>query len=240
MTVDLFIPCFIDQFSPQTGFNVLKLLERAGVEIRYNPEQTCCGQPAFNSGYWAEARKLAYKFCNDFADAKIIVSPSASCTSYIRNYFNRLLEGDKPAISWFDAIKPNIYELSDFLVNVVKVTEFGSSFPFSVTYHDGCSALRDYGIRNEPRILLANVNGLKIIEMEETETCCGFGGTFASKFKHISTAMTQQKVENALATGVQFIVSTEMSCLMNLESYIRKNNLPVQTRHIADVLAQNI
>lgn len=240
MTIDLFIPCFIDQFYPQTAFNVIKLLETAGVYVRYNPEQTCCGQPAFNSGYWDEARKLAFKFFNDFADAKVVVSPSASCVSYIRNYYYRLFVGNEQMIARLDILKPNIYELSDFLVNLIKVIHFKSSFPFKVTYHDACSALREYGIRSEPRLLLSQVKGLELIEMNDTETCCGFGGTFAAKFKHISAAMTEQKIENALATGVQYIVSTEMSCLMNMDSYIRKKKLPIKTIHLADVLAQNI
>jgi L-lactate dehydrogenase complex protein LldE len=240
MKVNLFVPCFIDQLYPQTAFSVIKLIEYAGVQVNYNPEQTCCGQPAFNSGYWNEARSLAIKFLKDFEQAECIVGPSASCTGYIKNYFHRLFADDSSRLEQFRQMKPRIYELTDFLVNVIKMTSFGAEFNHKVTYHDACSALREYGIREEPRILLRNVMGLELIEMADTETCCGFGGTFSVKFTAISTAMTQQKVENALATGAEYIVSTESSCLMNQESYIRKNHIPLKTIHIADILANNL
>jgi L-lactate dehydrogenase complex protein LldE len=240
MTVDLFIPCFIDQLYPQTAFNVVKILRKAGVGVNYNPGQTCCGQPAFNSGHWDEARRLAVKFMTDFSGSEVIVSPSASCTGYIKNYFHRLLEHNDLPFTQFNSIRNSIFELSDFLVNVIKQDSFDAVFPHKVTYHDGCSALREYGIKKEPRQLLEKVRGLTFTEMEETETCCGFGGTFAAKFHHISTAMTEQKVEHAIASGAEYIVSTEASCLMNMESFIRKNKLPLKTIHLADILAQNI
>lgn len=231
MTVHLFIPCFIDQFYPQTAFSVIRVLKKAGVEVVYNPEQTCCGQPAFNSGHHAEARKLAVKFMKDFEDASIIISPSASCTGYIRKHYQKLLRVER-----FSGLKESMYELSDFLVNKVQITDLGAIFPHKVTYHDACSALREYGIRQEPRILLSKVQGLELVEMNETEMCCGFGGTFAARFHHISTGMTIQKVENALASGAEYIVSTEASCLMNMESYIRSKKLPIKTIHLADIL----
>ncbi len=240
MTADLFIPCFIDQFYPQTAHSVVRILEYAGVTVRYNPEQTCCGQPAFNSGHWREARGLALKFLHDFSDADTIVSPSASCTAYIRNYYHRLTDHDQKLQEKFSTLKNSIYELSDFLVNILEKDDFGAEFPYRVTWHDACSALREYGIREEPRILLRKVRRLTLAEMADTETCCGFGGTFAAKFHHISGAMTEQKVENALATGAEYIASTEASCLMNMESYIRRKGLPLKTIHLADILAQNI
>jgi L-lactate dehydrogenase complex protein LldE len=234
---ELFIPCFIDQLYPETAFSVVRLLRRAGTEVHYNPEQTCCGQPAFNSGYWKEARSLAGKFLDDFRLAEVIVSPSASCCGYIKNHFQKLFADDQQRMQQIMKIRPVIYELTDFLVNVLKQDSFGAVFPHRVTYHDACSALREYGIREEPRTLLKKVKGLELAEMENTGTCCGFGGTFSVKFTSVSSAMTQQKVENALASGAEFIVSTEASCLMNMESYIRKNNLPIRTIHIADILA---
>ncbi len=240
MNVELFIPCFIDQLYPGTAFNVIKLLHYSGVSVHYNPEQTCCGQPAFNSGYWKEARSLAIKFLDDFENAGAIVGPSASCTGYIRNYYHRLFEDDTVYLERFRQLRPKIYELTDFLVNVLQVTSFGAEFNHRVTYHDACAALREYGIRKEPRILLGNVKGLELVEMDDTETCCGFGGTFSVRFTALSTAMTQQKVENALATGAEYIVSTESSCLMNQESYIRKNRVPLKPIHIADILANRL
>ena len=194
----------------------------AGCDVNYNPEQTCCGQPSFNSGYWKETKTLATKFLNDFHHAEIIVSPSASCTGFIKNYYKKLFEEDQKQLEKVNEITPRIFEFSDFLVNQIKKTEFGAVFPHKVTFHDSCAGLREYGIKTEPRKLLENVKGLELVEMEDTTTCCGFGGTFAAKFHHISTAMTEQKVENALKTGAEYIVSTEASCLMNIQAYIKQ------------------
>ncbi len=237
MKVDVFIPCFIDQLYPETGFNFIKTLERAGCNVNYNPEQTCCGQPSFNSGYWKETRTLAVKFLNDFGSSEVIVSPSASCTGFIKNYYRKLFEEEKNQLDNLEEIIPRIFEFSDFLVNRIKKTDLESVFPYKVTFHDSCAGLREYGIKNEPRILLKKVKGLELIEMNDTATCCGFGGTFAAKFHHISTAMTEQKVEHAMDTGAEFIVSTEASCLMNIQAYINKQKLPIKTIHLVDVLA---
>jgi len=237
MTVDLFVPCFIDQFYPQTAFNVIKVLEKAGVKAAYNPEQTCCGQPSYNSGYWDETKALAKKFINDFEGIQTIVSPSASCTGFIKNYYGHLFTEDDENFGPQNQLKARLFELTDFLVNQLNFTDFGASFPHKVCYHDACTALREYGIKKEPRILLSKVEGLELVEMEDTETCCGFGGTFSAKFHSISSAMTEQKVEKALATGAEYIISTESSCLMNIEAYILKNKLPIKPIHIADILA---
>lgn len=239
MVVDIFIPCFIDQFYPETAESFVSVLRRAGCEVNYNPEQTCCGQPAFNSGYWKEARTVATKFLNDFESAEIIVSPSASCTGFIRNYYKKLFEEENELLEKSNQVSKKVFEFTDFLVNRLKIKNFGAEFNHSVTFHDSCAGLREYGIKEEPRILLGNVKGLKLIEMENLETCCGFGGTFVAKFHSISTAMTEQKVTNAIKTGAEYIVSTEASCLMNLESYIKKQELPIKTIHLADILASN-
>ncbi len=237
MIVDLFVPCFIDQLYPQTAFNVIKLLKKAGVHVAYNPEQTCCGQPSYNSGYWKETKKLAKKFIEDFSGEHLIVSPSASCTGFIKNYYSDLFTKEDTEYEAHLQLKERLFELTDFLVNKINFTDFGASFPHTVCYHDACTALREYGIKKEPRLLLSKVKGLNLIEMEDLETCCGFGGTFSAKFHSISSAMTQQKVENALNTGAEFIISTESSCLMNIESYIKKHKLPLKPVHIADILA---
>jgi L-lactate dehydrogenase complex protein LldE len=236
MTVDLFIPCFIDQFYPETGLNTVKLLEKAGLEINYNPEQTCCGQPSFNSGYWKKTLPIAQKFMKDFPNNRPIVSPSASCTGFVKNYYPKL-SNDKDFLNEHKRLNQNLYELTDFLVNYLKYDDFGAEFNAKVTYHDACTALREYGIKTEPRKLLAKVKGLELIEMNDTDVCCGFGGTFSVKMKPISEAMAQQKVENALATGAEYIISTEASCLMNISGYIKRNKLPIKAIHIADVLA---
>ncbi len=240
MKVDVFIPCFIDQFYPETAFNFIKLLERAGCTVNYNPEQTCCGQPSFNSGYWKETKTLAVKFLNDFEKANIIVAPSASCTGFIKNYYKKVFVEDTVLLEKTNQLTPRIFEFSDFFVNHIKKLEFGSVFNHKVTFHDSCAGLREYGIKKEPRILLQNVQGLELIEMEKLETCCGFGGTFSAKFHSISTAMTEQKVESAMKTGAEYIVSTEASCLMNIEAYIKKQKLPVKTIHLVDLLASGL
>ena len=237
MTIDLFIPCFIDQLFPETAWNIVKILKKTGVEINYNPDQTCCGQPAFNTGDIKHAKKLAVKFLNDLPDDRPIVIPSASCAGFIRNHYQTIFKNDSRYEEDCRRVAGNVIELTDFLVNHINYTDFGAVFNHKITYHDACSALREYGIKKEPRKLLAKVKGLELVEMEDKETCCGFGGTFMVKFVPISTAMVEQKVHNALKTGAKYIVSTEASCLMNIESYIRKQKLPVKTLHIADILA---
>ena len=237
MDIQLFIPCYIDQLYPETGFNTVKVLEKAGCTVHYNPEQTCCGQPAFNSGYWKESASLAEKFLKDFNPDMPIVSPSGSCSGFIIHHYHKLLVDKPELLERHSLMKNTIYELSDFLVNVLKVTDLGAKFPHKVTFHDSCSALREYGIKDEPRILLSKVEGLELIEMEESDTCCGFGGTFAVKNKAISTAMVEKKVQNALATGVEYIISTEASCLLNINGYCAKNKLGLKGMHLTDILA---
>jgi len=236
MTIDLFIPCFIDQFYPQTGHNTVKILKKLGVDVNYNKNQTCCGQPSFNSGYWKETLPIAKKFIRDFPNDRLIVSPSASCTGYVKNYFPELSD-EKSFLKEHVRLKKNLTELTDFLVNHLKVEDVGAEFNAKVTYHDACTALREYGIKTEPRKLLSKVKGLELVEMNDSDVCCGFGGTFSVKMEPISIAMVEQKVENALATGAEYIVSTEASCLMNIEGYIKRNNLPIKAIHIADILA---
>lgn len=236
MDVDVFIPCFIDQLYPNTAQNTVKVLEHLGLNVHYNTNQTCCGQMSFNSGFWDDARELGEKFINDFNTGRTVVSPSASCVGMVRNYYDDLFHNSSMHLECKD-LQKRIFELSDFLVNTLKITNVGATFNAKVTYHDACAALREYGIKDEPRALLANVNGLELIEMERTDICCGFGGTFSVKHESISTAMTQQKVEFALETGAEYIVSTEGSCLMSMESYIKKQKLPLKIIHLADVLA---
>lgn len=219
---------------------MVKLFKHLNIEIEYNNKQSCCGQIAFNSGEWKEAGKMGSKFIRDFNPDTPIVSPSASCSSYLKNYFKKLFTDESKEYELFEKLTPNLYELSDFLVNVVKATDFGADFQHTVTFHDSCSGLRDYKLKDEARILLRKVKGLELIEMAETNECCGFGGTFAVKHKHISQAMVQQKVENALATGAEYITSTETSCLMNIEGYIKKQKLPIKAIHFSEILVSNL
>lgn len=236
MIVDLFIPCFIDQVYPQVGMNMVKIFEKLGVDVDYNTEQTCCGQMAFNSGFWDDARKMGEKFIRDFSNNRYIVAPSASCVGMVRNYYSELFNNSS-LHNQCKQIQSNIYEFTDFLVNVLHIEDLGAEFNHVITYHDACAALREYGLKEQPRKLLSHVKGLQLNEMKNNDVCCGFGGTFSVKFEPISTAMGEQKVQNAIDSGADYIVSTEASCLMHLQGYISKHKLPIQTIHIADILA---
>lgn len=236
MVVDLFIPCFIDQVFPETAMNMVKILEKFDVQVNYNDQQTCCGQMAFNGGHWDRASEMGEKFLHDFPENRPIVSPSASCTGYVKNYFPKLFF-NTAYHNDYKRVGKNMFEFTDFLVNVLKVKDVGASFEHKVTYHDSCAALREYGIKEEPRILLQHVKGLDLIEMKDTDVCCGFGGTFSVKHEPVSTAMADQKINNALDTGAEYIVSTDSSCLMHQQTYADKQKKEIKTIHIADVLA---
>jgi L-lactate dehydrogenase complex protein LldE len=236
MIVDIFIPCFIDQVYPETGMNMVKILEKLNVDVYYNANQTCCGQMAYNSGFWDDAKSIGEKFIRDFPNDRPIVGPSASCAGFVKNYYH-LLFHNSALHNEYKQVKRNFYEFTDFVVNVLKFEDIGASFPHKVTYHDSCAALREYRLTDQPRKLLANVRGIELIEMKDTHECCGFGGTFSVKHEPISAAMAQQKVENALETGAEYIVSTDSSCLMQMSGYIKKHNLPIKTIHIIDLLA---
>ncbi len=236
MNVQLFIPCFVDQLYPDTAFNMIKVLEKAGCTVSYNESQTCCGQPAFNAGFWNEAKAVCTKFLKDFSGSDLVVVPSASCVGFVRNYYGKLFENSSLHHEVVD-ISKRIFEFSEFLVNVLKVENLGAELNGIATYHDSCAGLRECRIKAEPRQLLGNVKGLQVIEMNDVETCCGFGGTFAVKFESISIGMGEQKVENALATGAEYLISTDHSCLMHLQGYIRHKGYSLKTLHLADVLA---
>jgi L-lactate dehydrogenase complex protein LldE len=236
MKIQLFIPCFVDQLYPQTAFNMVKVLEKACCDVEYNTNQTCCGQPAFNAGFWEDAKKVAIKFLKDFEGTDYIVAPSASCVGFVRNYYNTLFENSSFHNNVKDVSK-RIFEFTEFLTNVLRIENFGAVLQAKATYHDSCAGLREWKRKEGPRKLLDKVKGLELIEMADNETCCGFGGSFAVKFEAISIAMADQKVNHALDTGAEYIISTDLSCLMHLDGYITKKNLPIKTMHIADVLA---
>lgn len=237
MNVELFIPCFIDQVYPETAFNTVKILEKAGCKVIYNAEQTCCGQPAYNAGFWEEAKAVGGKFLHTFSENNYIVSPSASCTGMVKNSYNDLFT-NTVVHNKCRAIQANIHELSDFLVNVIKKDYFGAELEGRAVYHDSCSGLRECKIKDEPRQLLSKVHGLELVEMKDTDVCCGFGGTFAVKFDSISSAMAEQKVNNALEMDANFIISTDSSCLLNIQAYIDQHQIPIKTMHLADVLTR--
>jgi len=236
LNVQLFIPCFVDQLFPATAFNMIKVLEKAGCTVNYNASQTCCGQPAFNAGFWDEAKPVCSKFIKDFSGGDCIVAPSASCVGFVRNYYGTLFENSS-VHNKVKELGKKIFEFSEFMVEILKVEDVGAVLKGKATYHDSCAGLRECRIKDEPRKLLSHVKGLQLMEMNDVETCCGFGGTFAVKFEAISVAMGEQKVENALATSADYLISTDLSCLMHLQGYINHKGYKLQTMHLADVLA---
>jgi len=236
LNIQLFIPCFVDQLYPQTAFNMIKVLEKTGCSVTYNTDQTCCGQPAFNAGFWDEAKAVCNKFIKDFSGSDFIVAPSASCVGFVRNYYSKLFDNSSVHNEVKDLGK-RVYEFSEFMVKVLQIIDVGAILKGRATYHDSCAGLRECRIKEEPRRLLSRVKGLELAELNDVETCCGFGGTFAIKFEAISVAMGEQKVENALATGAEYLISTDLSCLMHLDGYIKHKGYSLKTLHLADVLA---
>lgn len=215
---------------------MVKVLEKAGCTVSYNTAQTCCGQPAFNAGFWDEAKSVCSKFIKDFSGSDYVVAPSASCVGFVRNYYGKLFENSS-VHNEVKELGKRVFEFSEFLLDILKVDNVGAVLNGKATYHDSCAGLRECKIKEEPRKLLSNVKGLTLTEMNDVETCCGFGGTFAVKFEAISVAMGEQKVEHALATGAEYLISTDHSCLMHLQGYIKQKNYSIRTLHLADVLA---
>lgn len=231
--VSLFVTCVVDQVFPQVGIAMAEVLERAGCEVEFREAQTCCAQPAFNSGYRDEARTVAEHFLTTFEGAENIVVPSGSCCSMISHHFAELFPGDKRV----HELEPRVFEFSQFLIDVLKVEDVGASFDGLVTYHDSCHALRELKIKDGPRKLLQNVRGLQLVEMEPAEECCGFGGTFSVKFPEISGGMARTKIDAIERTGAGTVVSIDSSCLMQLQGALRRAGSKIQTMHLAEVLA---
>lgn len=234
--VTLFVPCFVDQLLPQIGLDTAQVLERIGCEVTFLPDETCCGQPALNSGYWGEARALAERFVRVFASAEAVVCPSGSCTTMVRRFYPELLAGTR-VYGQAKELSERVFEFSEYLLEVACVSDVGAAFPHRVTYHDSCHALRQLGIREGPRRLLCQVHGLELVEMAMSEECCGFGGTFATKYGMISTAMGETKAASAECTGAEYITSTDPSCLLHLDGILRQRRSPVRVIHLASILA---
>lgn len=237
MTVTLFIPCFIDALFPRAGISMVEILERLGHRVVCPEDLVCCGQPAFNSGYWAETRPVAEKVLQQLKDAEAVVIGSGSCGAMVKKFYPELFAGTAQA-ELARQIAGRTWEFSDFLVSRLGVTELGAKFPHKVTFHDGCHGLRELGIKTSPRALLDRVHGLQLVEMSEAETCCGFGGTFAAKFPMISTAMGEVKCASAAETGAEYIVSNDSSCLMHIQGLLSRQGSQLKTIHLAEVLNQ--
>jgi L-lactate dehydrogenase complex protein LldE len=235
--VSLFVTCIVDQVFPQVGIAITQILERLGYRVDFPKAQTCCGQPAFNTGYTEEARKIARHFLDVFRDSEHIIVPSGSCASMIAHHFADLFQHDPKLLAEAHALEPRIWEFSRFLLEVAGVEDVGARFDGVVTYHDSCHALRELRIKTGPRKLLAKVQGLTLAEMAAADECCGFGGTFSVKFPEVSGAMARTKIESIQKTGASTIVSIDSSCLMQLQGVIDRARLPIRTLHLAEVLA---
>jgi L-lactate dehydrogenase complex protein LldE len=235
MTVTVFIPCFVDLMYPRVGISTVEIFEKLGHKVEYPEELTCCGQPAFNSGYWPEAREVALPVLRRLQNAEVVVIASGSCGAMIKVFYPQLFAGTEHEKAAKE-LSAKCYEFSDFLVTKLGVTDLGARFPHKVTFHDGCHGLRELGNKRQARDLLAKVGGLELIEMRDAETCCGFGGTFAAKFPMISTAMGEVKCASAAESNAEYIVSNDSSCLMHIQGLVDKQGRKLKTIHLAEVL----
>jgi len=237
MRVALFVTCLVDLMRPRIGFAAIELLEAAGCEVAVPTTQTCCGQPAWNSGDRAAAALLAKKVIGEFEGHEYVVVPSGSCADQIRNEYPTILADDLEWHSRAVALASRVYELTDFLANVVSLETLPGRFAGSITYHDSCTGLRSLGIKDQPRALLAKLPAVKLQEMDGAEECCGFGGTFSVKFGAISAAIAERKCNNACATGAEAIVGGDLGCLLNIEGKLRRmGDETTRVLHIAEVL----
>ena len=237
MKVGLFVTCLVDQFFPQVAWAAVRLLEKAGVEVCFDSSQTCCGQPAYNSGFWSEARQVSESLFDLYADVDYIVTPSGSCGAMMRNHLLEIHPDKKPED--VASFSNRVVELTDFLTRICGKEDFDASFPARATYHDSCHALRELRIYEAPRRLLNKVRGLELVELPRADQCCGFGGLFSVKYPDISASMGKDKLCHLKGTGAQVLISSDVSCLMHLNGMIRKQQIPVRTMHIAEVLATN-
>jgi len=235
--VGLFITCLVDLFRPNVGFATIKLLENAGCQVEVPLSQTCCGQPAYNNGDLVNSREIAKQVITHFEDFDYIVIPSGSCAGMFKHHYPQLFSDEPEWQAKAEVFATRCYELVSFLTDVCDVTAVNASFEQTVTYHDSCSGLRELGIKAQPRQLLNSIPGIKLVEMKETEVCCGFGGTFCVKYPDISTKMVSDKVAHIEETKAEVLLAGDMGCLLNIAGRLTRLNSPVKVYHIAEVLA---
>ncbi|GED30217.1 (Fe-S)-binding protein [Brevibacillus centrosporus] len=240
MKVSLFITCLSDALYPRVGEAMVRILARHGIEVHFPEAQTCCGQPAFNSGYWDEARTSAQTLIQAFADSDYVISPSGSCTGMIHHYYPKLFENDPQLLAKANALREKTYEFTQFLVNILGITDLGAVFPHKVTYHPSCHGSRLLGIKQEPLQLMEQVKGLDLVPLPFAEDCCGFGGTFAVKMSDISGAMVTEKADHVLETEAEVLVGLDLGCLMNISGNLRFRGKPVRVMHLAELLYEGM
>ena len=237
MRVALFVTCLVDLYRPVVGFAAIKLLEQAGCDVEVPEAQTCCGQPGYNSGDRESARKIAHQVIQTFEGYDAIVAPSGSCGGMIKTHYPEMLADDPAWLKRAEALAAKTYELTQFLRDVMKWDGIAAKFAGSTTYHDSCSSLREMKVKQQPRALLAKVDGLAFKELADSESCCGFGGTFCVKFPDISNKMVSAKIDTIQAAGADMVLAADMGCLMNIAGKLKRQGSKVQARHVAEVLA---
>ncbi len=237
MRVGFFVTCLVDLMRPSIGFAAIRLLEAGGAKVFVPPSQTCCGQPAYNSGDRADARALAVKLIGEFEDCDWLVAPSGSCSGMIRTHYADLFADDPALLRRAEALATRTRELTDFLVNELKLERVPGRFDGTITYHDSCAGLREMGVKQQPRALLAKVPGLTLMEMADCETCCGFGGTFSIKYGEISARMADNKCQHIVNSGADAVVLGDLGCMLNIEGRLRRRGDATRVLHVAEVLA---
>ena len=235
-TVTLFIQCLVDTIYPEVAEAMVGVFRRLGISLTCPTDQTCCGQPAFNAGYRRQARFAAQHFIDVFQDAEVIVCPSGSCVNMVRHHYEELFKNNSQWLRRAQDLANRTYEFSEYLVDVLGVDELGARFESRVTYHDSCHLLRSIGVREQPRKLLHNVSGLDFIEMQDSDYCCGFGGSFSVKYSDISNAMVTDKVKNIMDTGADVVVGCDMGCLMNIQGKLSRMGSDIKVMHLAQIL----
>ncbi len=235
MNLNLFIPCSIDQFSPQTGKNLIKLLERLGHKVNYISEATCCGRVLYDNGNWNEAKEIGEKFINSYSLNNYIVGCSTNCIGYIKNDMNNLFFNTS-LHNLYKNVSDNIMDISEFLVDYQHKFDLGAYFPYKVSIHYNCRSLNEYNLQEEIKLLLENVKGIEICSNNTNNFCCGYGGLFSTFNEPVSIALAKAKIDSVLEEGAEYIVSSDLSCLLHLQSYIDKYKIPLKTIHIVDLL----
>lgn len=235
--VALFVTCLVDLFRPSVGFATIKLLEDAGCVVEVPEAQVCCGQPAYNSGDRKDTVAIARQVIEAFEDYDYVVAPSGSCGGMIKDHYPALFAAEPDWQRRAQDLSARMFELTSFLVDVLKADPVSASLTAKVTYHDSCSGLREFGVKAQPRALLGSVDGIELVEMKTPETCCGFGGTFCVKYGEVSTDIVSRKTADIAETGADMLLAGDMGCLLNMAGKLKREGSPVQVRHVAEVLA---
>jgi L-lactate dehydrogenase complex protein LldE len=240
MKVSLFATCLVDGIYPQVGEAMTRILARCGIKLHFPVVQTCCGQPAFNSGYWNEAGEVAKTILEAFEDSDFVISPSGSCVGMIHHNYEKLFQREPELLERAEKLRIKTYEFSQFLVQVLGVTDLGASFPHKVTYHPSCHASRLLGVQNDPITLLQNVRGLELVPLPFAEDCCGFGGAFAIKMSDISGAMVEEKAQHVIGTEAEVLVGLDMGCMMNISGHLQYKEKSIRVMHLTELLYEGM